>query len=149
MSINKQKTVRRTRQREALRRVFEEAERPLTPAEARDRIGNRAGIATVYRAVARWADEGWLSAVQLPGEPTRYELRDLEHHHHFHCEQCRRVFDIRGCPSGIGRMAPRGFRVRAHQITFQGICRECAAEAVSVPQRKRRPAVGRAEQKTP
>jgi len=122
---------RNTTQREAIREVFNEAGRPLSVPEAFDQAQQHVpslGTATVYRAVKTLSEAGFLTEVTLPGEPTRYELAALEHHHHFHCDICGRVFDVEGCPGKIGQLAPPGFSVRSHEIILYGTCAECEAQ---------------------
>ncbi len=121
---------RLTRQRQAIVGAFERARRPLAPPEVLDLARPEApslGMATVYRALRQMEESGQIVAVQLPGEPARYEHRSLaeEHHHHFHCRRCDRLFDIAGCPGDLSELAPRGFEVRAHELTLYGVCREC------------------------
>ena len=122
-------TTRRTDQKAALRAVLEAADRPLTAQEVCDRAQAEApglGIATVYRNVKRFVADGWLAAVDLPGEPTRYERADLGHHHHFQCESCGKVFDIHGCPGGVRALVPEGFELHRHEIVMYGRCDGCA-----------------------
>jgi Fur family ferric uptake transcriptional regulator len=120
---------RQTRQRGAIRRAFQRAGRPLSPAEvhalARDEASGL-GVATVYRSIRRLLDDGWLVSVDLPGSSSRYELAGQSHHHHFRCDRCDRVFDV-PCPGGDLREATLpGFVVRAHDVTLLGTCVECA-----------------------
>lgn len=125
---NKKPQTRRTRQRAALREVFAAAEGPLSAQEAHRRALRRGapiGIATAYRAVARWVASGWLVPVEVAGGALRYERSDLAHHHHFHCEHCEQVFDVIGCAEGLAQLVPPGFKARSHQITIRGLCREC------------------------
>lgn len=118
--------VRDTRQKRAIRRVFEIAERPLSPdeilAEAQ-RASKGLGLATVYRAVRSLADEGFLSTVEVPGRPTLYERAGKSHHHHFVCDACGRVYEIEGC--NVKARLPRGFRTRDHDVTVYGLCAAC------------------------
>jgi Fur family transcriptional regulator, ferric uptake regulator len=119
---------RQTRQRQAIRQAFEQAGRPLSPQEAleaaqRDVPG--LGIATVYRTIKALLDQEVLATVQLPGEPDRYELAELPHHHHFHCTACDRVFDLAGCAVRSDLRLPRGFEARSHEIIFTGLCPDC------------------------
>jgi Fur family ferric uptake transcriptional regulator len=121
-------TERRTRQREALLRVFAASTRPLTPQEAlveARRFAKGIGIATVYRTLKLLAQEGSLTAVELANEPVRYEPADRGHHHHFRCDDCRRVFEMPGCTPDVRTLAPAGFSVRDHEITLYGVCRDC------------------------
>ncbi len=121
--------MRQTQQRDAIRDVFLREDRPLAPLEilaAAQESVPRLGLATVYRNLKRLLAEGWLTEVQLPGEPSRYERAGKHHHHHFQCRGCQRVFEVDGCPKGLDEHAPPGFRVERHELLFVGLCRECA-----------------------
>jgi Fur family ferric uptake transcriptional regulator len=120
---------RKTKQRDALREVFERADRPLSIAELLEGASRRVdglGVATVYRAVSALLDEGWIQAVEIPGEAPRYERSDKEHHHHFQCEKCDRVFDIAGCMDNLRKLVPPKFRIRTHDVTLYGLCASCS-----------------------
>jgi Fur family ferric uptake transcriptional regulator len=121
---------RNTRQRGAIRRAFQRAGRPLNTdevlAQARTEVGGL-GIATVYRNIRTLVDEGWLTPVELPGEVPRYELQGKGHHHHFHCRQCDKVYDVAGCAAAaVGEMIPPGFVGEDHEIVLYGLCPDCA-----------------------
>lgn len=120
---------RNTRQRGAIRRVLQRAGRPLTPAEiladARREIGGM-GIATVYRNLRVLLDERWLTAVELVGEPARYELAGQGEHLHFRCRSCTGVFDVPAVPFSPNGNLPAGFRLERHEIVLHGLCRDCA-----------------------
>ncbi|MCU0227614.1 MAG: transcriptional repressor [Bryobacterales bacterium] len=120
--------VRSTRQRRAIREVFEEAKRPLSPEEvcrmAKDKVEGL-GIATVYRTIRTLMDESWLVPVELPGEAARYEISGKDHHHHFHCRRCGKVFEIYGCLGGYTNLVPEGFQLESHEVILYGACSEC------------------------
>jgi Fur family ferric uptake transcriptional regulator len=120
--------IRNTRQRTAIREAFESSGRPLSPEEVlgeAQRHVDGLGIATVYRNIRALLDEGWLATVTLPGESPRYELSGKGHHHHFHCHQCGRVFELTGCADGFREMAPEGFQVTGHEVILYGNCDAC------------------------
>lgn len=120
---------RKTRQREAIKQVLADSKHPLTIGELVDAAAGHVaglGIATAYRAVAALLEDGWLEAVEIPGEAARYERSDKGHHHHFRCESCDRVFDLSGCFQNVRKLAPPRFRVKAHAITLYGLCSSCA-----------------------
>lgn len=119
---------RQTRQRAAIARVLREAGRPLSPQEVLDAAQRRVprlGMATVYRTLNALVDDGEMHAIQLPGQPSRYERADLGHHHHFYCTACDRVFDIDGCALKPAFHLPAGFEVHDHEITLTGRCPQC------------------------
>jgi Fur family ferric uptake transcriptional regulator len=126
---------RRTDQRKAIRQALERAERPLSVPEILDAAQGEVpgiGVATVYRNVKMLVDEGWLIAVELPGAPSRYELAGQGHHHHFHCTDCGRVFDVDQCGGDPEAGLPSGFRVERHEVLLYGHCDDCPADAGSV-----------------
>ena len=119
---------RTTRQRHAIRDVIESAKRPLSPQEILDAARSTVaglGLATVYRNLKLLLAEGAIEAITLSGENPRYEAARADHHHHFQCTTCRRVFDMEGCPGDLRRLAPRGFRVEHHEVTLYGRCSDC------------------------
>ena len=61
---------RKTKQRDAVRAILADAERPLSVDELLKAASRRVkglGVATVYRAVAALLNEGWIEAVEIPG----------------------------------------------------------------------------------
>jgi Fur family ferric uptake transcriptional regulator len=121
---------RKTRQRDAIRQVFEETERPLGPFEILEAGRSHVkglGIATVYRTINALVDSGWLVPVELPGEPPRYERAGTAHHHHIRCSSCARVFEIHGCPGDFAALTPPGFELDGHEVVLYGRCDRCVA----------------------
>lgn len=121
---------RNTRQRGAIRRAFQRADRPLGTGEvlelARGEVGGL-GIATVYRNIRTLANEGWLDVIELPGEVPRYEVRGKGHHHHFRCRQCDRVYEVPGCVGSLSEIVPPGFSLESHELVLYGLCADCSA----------------------
>ena len=122
------KDQRNTRQRTAIRKAFERADRPLSPQQVLDAAQaevDGVGIATVYRNIKALLEEDWLVAVELPGSATVYERSGKAHHHHFHCDECGRVFELTGCLPNINRLAGRKFSVARHELVLYGMCADC------------------------
>jgi len=119
---------RDTKQRRAIRKVMDGAERPLTPDEilvAARRMLPGLGQATVYRALNAMQQERLVVPVDIPGHPSRYERAGLRHHHHFACTGCGRVFELEGCSYAGDKGVPRGFKVEGHEVILYGHCRDC------------------------
>lgn len=121
---------RRTKQQEAIEKTIGASKRPLSPGEVlarARRVSESLSLATVYRALRRMEDDGAIVRVEIAGQPTRFESHRAasEHHHHFVCRGCDRVFDIPGCALGVESMAPKGFRVESHEIVLFGLCDWC------------------------
>ena len=118
-----------TRQRRAVLEALTTAGRPLSPAEILDLARTsvpQLNLATVYRNVKAMVERNQLAQVEVLGQPPRYEMADLPHHHHFLCEECDRLFDVEGCPGSMQKLAPPGFEVSDHELAMSGTCAECA-----------------------
>jgi Fur family ferric uptake transcriptional regulator len=133
---------RNTKQKQAIRDAFERAARPLSTEEVHleaERASHGLGLATVYRSIKALLDAGWLSVVEVPGRGPLYELAGKEHHHHFSCSRCGRVYELEGCAKVEGKL-PKGFTAQGHELTFYGTCATCSAKPrgrSAVPSRAR------------
>lgn len=121
---------RTTRQKKAIREVIEKAKSPLTPAqicEAARQAVPGLGIATVYRALRTLVEEELVATIEISGEPPRYESAQREHHHHFLCRACGKIFELVGCVKDLDSLVPSGFQVDDHEIVLYGHCKSCRA----------------------
>jgi Fur family transcriptional regulator, ferric uptake regulator len=128
MRANANFITRNTKQKNAIRAAFVETGRPLSPEEVlsyAQRSVMDLSIATVYRNLKIMVDEKWLTAVQLPGEPPRYEISGKAHHHHFWCNDCGKVYELEGCTPRLKAKLPRGFRALHHDLLLYGTCAAC------------------------
>jgi Fur family ferric uptake transcriptional regulator len=122
---------RRAVQQEVVHEILRNSARPLLPADIlriAEGLGQRLGVATVYRALRALLDAREIVSVFIQDGPARYELVESGHHHHFLCQRCRTVFDISGC---LGReafagMVPDDFLMEGHELTLHGLCADCA-----------------------
>lgn len=130
---------RSTRQKRAIEAVFRDHANPLTALEIQELALKEVpsiGIATIYRSLKSLANDGLVVAVEIPGEPPRYERANKGHHHHFLCRECGGVFELEKCLEGIKKMAPPDFRVEDHEIILYGACGACAPK--TKPSEKKR-----------
>ena len=119
---------RQTRQRHAITAAISQAGRPLSVHEilaiaSKDQPG--LGIATIYRTIKALIAAGTLHEVALPGADVRFELADLDHHHHFHCRGCDKVYEMAGCPGNLRSLTPKGFLMEGHDLVISGLCASC------------------------
>ncbi|MDP8223730.1 MAG: transcriptional repressor [Candidatus Lernaella stagnicola] len=122
---------RKTRQRDAIRAVFLENPRPLRVEEVHEFAQSKVpqlGIATVYRNLKLLIGEGEIVEVPVPELGTLYERAGIDHHHHFYCRRCRKLFDFPGCPIDESKLAPPGFSVDSHELFLFGVCYRCNDE---------------------
>jgi Fur family ferric uptake transcriptional regulator len=120
---------RNTRQKNAIRSAFEQADRPLSPEEAlllAQKQVDGISIATIYRNIAALLETRWLTPVQIPGASTRYEVAGKEHHHHFQCVTCGALHELEGCTIAEKPKLPKGFRYSGHEFFVYGTCAACS-----------------------
>ena len=120
---------RQTTQRSAIEEVLRHYSRPLGIEEILE-YGRKSvktlNQATVYRNVKLLVESGWIRTVNHPSRGTLYELAEKEHHHHFHCYSCNRVFELPGCVLRDKDLVPEGFVVQNHEVFLSGICASCS-----------------------
>lgn len=120
--------VRNTKQKDAIRVAFTSADRPLSHDEALTLAQQQVGgisIATVYRNINLLVEEKWLARVEVPGDTARYEVAGKEHHHHFQCNRCGKLYELEGCGVELTPRLPPGFRTTGHEFFIYGLCNSC------------------------
>jgi len=89
-------------------------------------------LQAVYLMLQTLTDHDLVRRIEPAGSPARYEVRVGDNHHHLVCERCARIVDV-DCDSDVVPCllptATHGFRVREAEVTFWGVCPECAAAA--------------------
>lgn len=119
---------RNTTQRRAIEQVFNQHNRPLGVNEVLAygrRLVESLNQATVYRNLKMLTDVGWLKQIFVPSLGTLYERTGKGHHHHFHCRECNRAFELPGCALNEEKAAPAGFVVEGHEVFLSGLCPSC------------------------
>ena len=119
--------VRKTRQREAIYQVLDDAPGPLSMDEilkAGRAVHPTLGQRTVYRNIQEMIADGSLIRLEFPGQATRYERPAVDHHPHFICRVCGKVFDLPGQTPDIASQyqAPSGIVLDGEEVVFFGRC---------------------------
>ncbi len=119
---------RKTNQRNAIQEVFRKLDRPLSIDEilkaGRETVGTL-NQATVYRNLKLLVQKGWLIKIRTPEPGAVYEKAGKEHHHHFQCRSCDRLFEISGCAFNEHISTPPGFVTEGHEVYLYGTCPAC------------------------
>lgn len=123
--------------RQAVVKVLEGAERPLTTNEIVER-GAKHGLvlSSVYRNLVVLESAGVVERVTGWDDSLRYELAEAltdHHHHHLVCVECGVVSDFEAPPKLERAMqqavsevtSTTGFEVRSHRFDLEGICADC------------------------
>jgi Fur family ferric uptake transcriptional regulator len=119
---------RKTTQRNAIQEVFQKKDRPLGIEEilqAGRQIIESLDQSTVYRNLKLLVERGWLRKINHPCLGTLYEKAGRDHHHHFHCRSCDKVFELPVCALNEEKSTPPGFVTERHEVFLCGICASC------------------------
>lgn len=91
----------------------------------------RASRQSVYNALNDFADAGIVRRIEPAGRSMLFELRVSDNHHHLVCTRCGAVRDVDCVVGEAPCLTPshdHGFAVHAAEVTFWGLCPDCAAE---------------------
>ena len=122
--------LRVTRQREAILRVLEGSDPPLSAEEILGRMqGFPTGVPTVYRNLRQFVGQGWVEPVIGSDKALRFiRCRSARHHHHILCEHCGKMAEVDVSELGdtLDAFAEQsGFRITRHLLQWFGLCPEC------------------------
>jgi Fe2+ or Zn2+ uptake regulation protein len=83
-------------------------------------------LGTVYRNLQKLVSDNKLQ-VLMRGRSQHFDPL-VEHHQHFICEACDRVYDVlidNQREIRPAKLPHEGFRVTSHQLAFYGTCKHC------------------------
>jgi Fur family ferric uptake transcriptional regulator len=89
------------------------------------------GLATVYRTLELFCEEGILQKFNLPGEAARYEMlvEDNDVHYHYICLGCGKIFEVpiqkETISSQIENDNIRDFIITKISCWYFGYCKDC------------------------
>jgi Fur family ferric uptake transcriptional regulator len=83
----------------------------------------------VYDVLRALTAAGLVRRIEPPGSAARYEARVGDNHHHVVCRVCGAIADV-DCAVGdtpcLTASDDRGFVIDEAEVTYWGICRDCA-----------------------
>lgn len=94
----------------------------------------KASRQSVYNALNDFADAALVRRIEPAGQPMLFELRVDDNHHHLVCTSCGRVEDVDCAVGAAPCLHPsdhHGFRVAAAEVTYWGLCGDCADETAA------------------
>ena len=86
-----------------------------------------ATIQAVYNNLNALTDAGLIREIKPKGQPSLYETRIDDNHHHIVCRSCQKVMDT-DCHSFAPCLSPKndhGFVINEAEVIFWGICPSC------------------------
>ncbi len=100
--------------------IFGSAASPISALDLLKKI--KVNKTTIYRELDFLVDLGLVNEVDFGDRTKRYELKDLKHHHHLICLNCKKVADVNIKESFN---VPKNFKVVRHNLEFFGYCQNC------------------------
>jgi Fur family peroxide stress response transcriptional regulator len=99
--------------------------------EAVNRVDPRSSRATTYNNLRDLVQAGLVREVAVEGRAARFDAKGM-HHHHFICDRCGTVEDVKWYK--VPRPASRSLgkrRLRECELIFRGLCAKCAPRRAS------------------
>jgi len=130
----------------ALLQRLHKSKRVYSPQQIKDDLNTvmhcEIGFPTIYRAIERLLQCRLLYRMYRDDGQTMFFLcrhPEDEHHHHFICTVCERVFEIEMCAAQQyeSHVAKKlGSTITRHIIQLEGVCKDCLSD--TVPKRRRK-----------
>ncbi len=126
--------LRKTAFRKELLSVFlSHTGKAITNEMIEEALGDHDRI-TLYRTLKSFEDRGIIHIAMDGNAHARYALCGqscgADHHHdahaHFHCDQCGNTTCLEDMPERFEKYVPQGYQVNEIQVTFSGVCTQCA-----------------------
>ena len=105
------------------------AETDVIVGAVREELG-QVSTQAVYDVLRALTAAGLLRRIQPSGSVARYESRVGDNHHHVVCRSCGAIADV-DCAVGhtpcLDASDDHGFTIDEAEVTYWGLCPECAA----------------------
>jgi Fe2+ or Zn2+ uptake regulation protein len=91
-------------------------------------------VQSVHNVLHDLRGAGLLRRIEPAGSSSRYERRLNDNHHHVVCTSCGRIADVDCVHGEAPCLAPSntsGFVIDTAEVTFWGVCPECATAATA------------------
>jgi Fe2+ or Zn2+ uptake regulation protein len=100
--------------------------------EVHDRVRGQldsTSMQSVYNVLGDFTAAGLVRRIEPAGHPMLFELRVDDNHHHLVCTGCGAVEDVDCAVGHAPCLTPsddRGFTISSAEVTYWGLCSECA-----------------------
>lgn len=132
------KGYKQTSTRKNILKLFYSHKHPISVPEIQSYLQNNCQInpnkTTIYREITFLIEQNIIKEVQIIGNVKRYELTDLQHHHHLICTTCKKILDfepsqeveeaIRASEQKVA--SKHSFTPKEHVFELYGLCHECS-----------------------
>lgn len=125
------KGLKRTKSREIILSVLEEAHSPLSAIEIFSEIENTGETiwpSTVYRVLDAFVEKDLVTKTTvLNNEITLYDLNRSGHKHYAVCVGCHKIISMLNCPMDdfVPKFKNNELEIIGHKVEVYGYCNEC------------------------
>ena len=115
-----------TNQRESILQKLKK--HPQTVDEIFQKLNKNVNLASIYRTVKLFVNNGVVREVSFNDRKKRYELfEENNHHHHLICDNCGTVEEIKMREESFLRniQTASNFLIKRHRLEFFGLCNKC------------------------
>lgn len=119
--------LKNTPSRLAVLSVLKEKNNPLDVLQIFELTKDKTDLATVYRTLETFLNNGLINRLEFGEGKYRYEIKRKDHHHLI-CRACERIEDVEDKFMNKWEneiKAERGFLVSNHSLEFFGLCKLC------------------------
>ena len=98
----------------------------------REDLGVVVSLQAVYDVLAVLTSAGLVRRIQPMGSVARYEARVADNHHHVVCRSCGAIADVDCAVGYTPCLTPAddaGYQIDEAEVTYWGLCPDCAAAA--------------------
>jgi Fur family ferric uptake transcriptional regulator len=123
--------IKKTRQREAVLAVLENAGRPVSASDIcsqTEKNGEAVWLSTVYRILELLVRKGIAAKIAvMNSEMALYEINRSQHKHYAICVGCHKIISMNNCPLErfIPNLEDEDFHVTGHNLEIYGYCKDC------------------------
>ncbi len=131
--VLKKKNLKFTRQREVILKVIYNSSGHHSPEEILTLVkkefpNENIGIATIYRNLAFFEEEGLVESISFGKDGKKYEIGHRHHHDHLVCIECGKIIEfiddiIEKRQEEVAK--EYNFKMVDHIMKIEGICQEC------------------------
>jgi Fur family transcriptional regulator, ferric uptake regulator len=112
--------------------VIAKTKKPISVSEILETLAKRdltVNKTTLYRDLRCFKKLGFITEIQLNERQVRYELAELDHHHHLVCTSCNRIEDVE-LKEDLDKQErviekQTKFKIQRHALEFFGLCHTC------------------------
>lgn len=119
--------LKNTPSRLAVLSVLKEKNNPLDVLQIFELTKDKTDLATVYRTLETFLNNGLINRLEFGEGKYRYEIKRKDHHHLI-CRACERIEDVEDKFMNKWEneiKVERGFLVSNHSLEFFGVCKQC------------------------